>query len=152
MLDLSTLELKKSFAKVYADKYSIDLSLLCAVIDHESSWNPWAIRFEPAFEVKYIKPALPALPSTRELTEAMSFGLMQIIGETAIELGFQGKFLSQLCDPGYGVDFGCRKLRRCLDQAGNNTILALLRYNGGSDRTYPVTVIGLKAKYQETTI
>jgi soluble lytic murein transglycosylase-like protein len=151
VLDLSTVELRKSFVKGYAEKYGIDLSLLCAVIEHESSWNPWSIRFEPAFESRYIKPALPAAPSTLELTKAMSFGLMQIMGETAIELGFQGKFLSQLCDPGYGVDFGCRKFRRCLDQAGNSETLALLRYNGGSDNTYPVTVIKLKANYVEAT-
>ena len=56
-------------------------------LEQESGWNTFAVRFEPAFEARYIKPALPSAPTTLELTKAMSFGLMQMMGEVAIEFG-----------------------------------------------------------------
>src|ERR1700723_1783076 len=104
MIDLSTTDERKLIAGKWATKYGLEVALVCAVAAHESSWNPFAVRFEPAFEARYIKPAVPAMPTTLELTKAMSFGLMQIMGETAIEFGFGGKFLTDLCDPDIGLD------------------------------------------------
>ena len=71
-MDLSTNDARLALAKKWATKYGLDPLIVCAVIEQESGWNPWAIRFEPAFEQRYIKPALPTAPTTRELTEAMS--------------------------------------------------------------------------------
>lgn len=147
MVDLSTLEARVALAAKYAAKYLLDCALICAMAEHESSWNPWAVRFEPAFEARYIKPSNPAMPTTLELTEAMSFGLMQIMGETAKELGFGGKFLTELCDPDVGMDFGCKKLRRCFDLKGPSTALVLLCYNGGADQNYPAQVQALMPAY-----
>ena len=48
-----------ALAKKWATKYGLDPLIVCAVIEQESGWNPWASRFEPAFEQRYIKPALP---------------------------------------------------------------------------------------------
>lgn len=147
-MDLSTIEARKQIAAKHAAKYGLDLALVCAVIEHESSWNPWAVRFEPEFEARYIKPALPLLPTTRELTEAMSFGLMQIMGETAIEFGFTGRFLTELCDPDQGIEYGCKKLQRCFS-THKVTDIALLDYNGGGDPNYPQLVAKFLPKYQE---
>lgn len=155
MIDLSTIEARKQLCGKWAEKWAVPCDLLCALCEHESSWNPWSIRFEPAFEARYIKPALPGMPTTTELTKAMSFGLGQIMGETAIELGFTGRFLTELCDPDVGVDFAARKLHRCLviNVPGKNKddsrdyTLALLAYNGGKNPSYPKLVLQYIGKY-----
>jgi len=146
--DLSTLIARKALAAKYGAKHGIDTVLICAVIEQESSWDPFAIRFEPAFEARYIKPAIPSMPTTLEMTKAMSFGLMQIMGETALEFGWKGKFLTELCDPDIGVDFGCAKLRHCLDIKGDNETEALLAYNGGGNPLYASQVLARKPTYE----
>lgn len=148
MSDLPTLVARKALAAKYAAKHGLDTVLVCAVCEQESSWDPFAIRFEPAFEARYIHPAIPSMPTTLEMTKAMSFGLMQIMGETAIEFGWKGKFLSELCDPDIGVDFGCAKLRHCLDIHGGDETAALLAYNGGSNSLYASQVLARKATYE----
>jgi len=34
--------------------HSLDPALVCAVVEQESAWNPWAIRYEPLFFAKYV--------------------------------------------------------------------------------------------------
>lgn len=127
-------------------KFGLQPSLVAAVCEQESSWNPWAIRFEPAFEARYIKPALPDAPTTREITKAMSFGLMQIMGEVAIELGWDGKFLTELCDPATGILYGCKKLQRCYLQHRDDST-SLLAYNGGGNSFYADQVLSRVKNY-----
>lgn len=150
MIDLSTNDARLVLAKKWGTKYGLDPLIVCAVIEQESSWNPWAIRFEPAFEERYIKPALPAAPSTRELTEAMSFGLMQVMGLVAIGFGWRGSFLSELCDPDVGVDFGCRKLQKCFAVHGDAEA-SLLSYNGGGNAFYGKQVLARVSHYEPQT-
>lgn len=134
-------------AKNAAALHDIDPSLVCAVCEHESEdWNPWAMRFEPAFDKKYEQP-MHKLP-TEEIACSTSWGLMQIMGQTARELGFTHGFLTQLLDPAIGIEFGCRKLRHCLDRNSGDVHKALLMYNGGSNLSYPDLVMPRMAKYQ----
>jgi soluble lytic murein transglycosylase-like protein len=151
MIDLSSNEARLALATKYAVKYGLEPAIVAAVCEQESSWNPFAVRFEPAFEARYIKPALPAAPTTRELCLAMSFGLMQIMGETAKEFGFTGAFFSELCDPDLGVDFGCKKLQRCFFNHGNVEDAALLAYNGGGNLTYGAQVLARVSRYQSVS-
>lgn len=146
-MDLSTLQARLALAQKWGGKYHLDPAMICAVCEQESSWNPWASRFEPAFEARYIKPAIPAMPTTAELEEAMSFGLMQVMGEVAKEFGFQGTDYPRLCDPDTGVDFGCRKLLRCFSIHGADEN-GLLAYNGGSNRLYGQQVLARVSKYE----
>lgn len=146
-MDLSTINTRKQIAGKYAAKYNLDTALICAVCEQESSWNPFAIRFEPTFEARYIHPAIPTAPTTLEITKAMSFGLMQIMGQTAIEFGWQGHFLTELCDPDTGIDFGCRKLAKCIVDHPNDTGAALLAYNGGGNSAYAPQVLARVSKY-----
>ena len=32
----------------------LDAALVCAVVEQESGWNPWAMRYEPAFTMRPI--------------------------------------------------------------------------------------------------
>jgi soluble lytic murein transglycosylase-like protein len=151
-VDLSTIDVRRALVAKWAAQHGLAIEIVCAVCEQESSWDTNAVRFEPAFETRYIHPALPAAPTTLEMTKAMSFGLMQIMGETAIEFGFKfgvdGRFLTALCIPDVGVDFGCRKLRRCFDLHGGDPELSLLAYNGGSNTSYGREVLARVPAYQ----
>lgn len=142
-----------------AVRHGITRGVVCAVCEEESgnrdnvlpnvfeSWNQWAVRFESGFEERYIKPKVPNIPTTEELTLAISFGLMQIMGQTAREFGYTDRYLTGLCDPATGVEYGCRKLRHCLDRARGDVRSALLFYNGGGDTNYPLRVMPRISKY-----
>ena len=150
MEDLQTLESRKALGKKYGTKYLIDPALVCAVVEHESSWNPWAMRYEPMFFDHYIQPLLnnnTIHTMTEAIGRATSYGLMQTMGQVAREFGFQGKFLCQLCDPEISLDFGCKKLVKCLDSSNGDIEKALLSYNGGGDPNYPNAVMQLMQKY-----
>jgi soluble lytic murein transglycosylase-like protein len=75
------------------------------------------------------------------------------MGQLARELGFKGKFLSELCDPLVGLEYLCRALNQKLGFAGGNMEKALLFYNGGGNPNYPTEVLARVEKYksQEAT-
>ncbi len=146
-IDLSTIQARKALAQKYALKHILDSALVAAVCEQESGWNPWAVRFEPGFLSRYVHPVDPLKPTTMEILKATSFGLMQVMGEVAIELGWSGRFLTELCDPDIGVDFGCKKLAQCLDHNSGDQRAALLAYNGGSDLSYPDQVMARMSVY-----
>ena len=136
----------ETLAKNTAAAVGLDPVLVCAVIEQESNWNTWAMRFEPMFLAHYVKPALPEAPTTRELARATSWGAMQIMGEVALEFGFIGPYLSALCDPEQGILLGCKKLKKCIDSRPD-VRSALLAYNGGGNLNYADQVIARMNSY-----
>ena len=137
-------ELLIPIIKQSAKEASIDPLLVAAFIQQESNWNPWAIRFEKKFYEKFVlqqpnatlqkwnpflKTGVPTIETERWLLGS-SFGLMQIMGLTARENGFHGQYLSELCNPLTGIQFGIRYLKTKLDiYEGDDAIAA---YNAGS--------------------
>jgi len=137
-----------ALAKQKAAEHGLDPALLCSLAHHESgNWQPWAIRYEPAFFDRYLAP-LKGISDTEKRARAFSYGLTQIMGQTARELGFAGDYLAELCDPTTNLEFGCRKLARCMDRVNNDKRAALLAYNGGANPTYPDLVLRLLTRYQ----
>ena len=113
-MDLTSQSVRVNLATRHATLYGLDPLIVCAVIDQESDWDTWAIRYEPAFFSRYIQPIQSGprpLSATEAAARAFSFGLMQIMGQTARELGFASLFLVELCDPDTGVDFGLFRSR-----------------------------------------
>ncbi len=47
-----------ALARRAAAAQSLDPALVCAVVEQESAWNPWAIRYEPLFFAKTLRAAL----------------------------------------------------------------------------------------------
>jgi len=133
-----------NLARTIAGTFNLDPSLVCALVENESSWLPNAVRFEEQFYEHYEK-ALK-LPESEELGRSASYGLTQIMGQTAREYGFKENF-RLLYDPEVNLHLGCQKLRRCLDLHGWKVRDALLAYNGGSDLKYPDRVLGRQPKY-----
>jgi soluble lytic murein transglycosylase-like protein len=136
-------------ARNIAEEHDLDPALVCAVIEQESAWNPWAVRYEPAFLARYVAPLYTAgkLGATETYTRAISWGLMQVMGQVAREFGFKESSLAELCDPGTGVEFGCRILAARLARAKGDVAAALLAWNGGADTNYPVQVLARKRNY-----
>lgn len=133
---------------------AVPFAIVKAVIWKESGFDQWAIRAEPQYrymwdvrkgqpfrkllpeEVKSLRapkdfPAMAFVsPDTEWWSQRMSFGLMQVMGAVARELGYAGKFLTQLSDPDLGVRFGCEYLNRLLARYDDASAM-LAAYNGG---------------------
>ena len=132
--------------RTIAIRHELDPALVCAVVEQESAWDPHAIRYEPAFRARYISPL--GLAPTEEIARSISWGLMQVMGQVARELGFAGNFLSALCDPGIGLDTGCIALAAKLSRADGNVSRALALWNGGASLDYAPEVLARAAKYR----
>lgn len=136
------------FGKIIQDQHrktGLNPRLIAAVIQQESSGNPYAVRYEPEFYKRYIQtktkqslggywPRL-ATEETERRFRTSSFGLMQIMGQVAREQNFRGEFLTELCDPAVNLDICCAFLAELLEKRGS-VEAALLRYNGGGAPDY----------------
>lgn len=111
-----------------AEKYGLPWPLVMAVVDVESSGNPWAYRYEPAYQWLVGQGLTP----TEQMAQRTSWGLMQVMGAVAREYGFKG-WLTELCQPDVGLEYGCRHLKRYADRY-RNWLDAIAAYNAGSPR------------------
>jgi soluble lytic murein transglycosylase-like protein len=128
---------------------SLDPALVCAVVEQESGWNPWAMRYEPAFFAKYVANLYTnnKISASEAYARGFSWGLMQVMGQVARETGFDALFLSALCDPEQGLATGCRVLRKKLDAMAGDATRALLAWNGGGNPAYAAQVLARRAHY-----
>ena len=122
-----------------ADRYDLPVKLVKAIVQVESGNNPWAARYEPAFYTRYVADrghrVWPGCSrETEERLRATSLGLMQIMGQTARERGFDGPFLTSLCDPMIGLEFGCRYLAQQVKRYSGDVEAAVAAYNAGTAR------------------
>jgi len=139
-----------ALAEQAAQAEGLDPALVCAVIEQESGWNPWSMRYEPAFFAKYVAPLYTnnKVGATEAYARGISWGLMQVMGQTAREKGANSPFLSTLCDPVVGLAIGCRVLRHKLDAASGDTRRALLAWNGGANPDYADEVLARMPRYR----
>lgn len=131
-------------------RLNIDPILVACIIQTESAGNCFAVRYEPAFYRRYIEDkkellghvpkSIPTLDTELRL-RAFSFGLMQIMGQTAREVGFKGDNLTLLFKPEINIEVGCLVLLSKLKKHSFDKKKALLNYNGGADLEYPYRVL-----------
>jgi soluble lytic murein transglycosylase-like protein len=125
--------------------------LVCAIVEQESAWDRWALRYEPAFYAHYVEPQLArgAIADEGEArARAFSWGLMQVMGQVAREHGFAGASLAVLCDPAMCLTVGCRVLAAKLAAAEGNVTRALLLWNGGATPDYAADVLARAPHYR----
>ena len=149
-------------AVLAAKEFKIAPELFIALILNESSGNPLATRWERRFYIRYIcdKPLhqiggnQPAeidnyQETIERLCRAYSWGLCQIMGQTAREFGFRGRSLWELLDSDTNTKLGAQIFAHKRDQAlkknpnatdQERDRLTLLAYNGGGDLEYPERV------------
>ena len=142
-----------ALAHAAAARHNLDPALVCAIVEHESSWNPWSLRFEPAFFAKYIGPLftnnkIDPPTNTEAYSRAFSWGLMQVMGQAARERGFEGEFLSGLCEPAAALEAGCELFAHKLSVAQGNVPRALQLWNGGANPDYAAQVQARAAAYR----
>jgi len=149
---------------LFEDRFAIPRGLALAVVEQESAFDPWAWNPEPKYRYLWnlrtnqpfrkLTPAeiaseVPPLDFKAYLGvsadaewwgQQASWGLMEVMGAVAREYGFRGRFLSQLCDPPVGLEYGCRHLAAYL-QRFKEPFPALEAYNGGPG------AVGKNAKY-----
>ncbi len=136
-------------AREIAAAHKLDPTLVCAVIEQESGWKPWAIRYEPAFFAKYVAPLYTnnKISASEAYARGFSWGLMQVMGQVARENGFAADYLSALCDPRQGIALGCLVLQKKLAAANGDVERGLLAWNGGANPAYPAAVLARQEKY-----
>ena len=139
-----------AMARRAADAEGLDGAVVCAVVEQESGWNPWAIRYEPLFFAKYVAPLYTnnKVGATEAYARGISWGLMQVMGQTAREMGVNSLHLATLCDPPVGLTVGCKILKKKLDANGGDLHKALLAWNGGGNPDYADEVLARVAKYR----
>lgn len=157
-------------------KFKLDAKLVKAQVQIESGGHPYAFNPEPVY--RYLWDVVKKVPfrhvDAMELASKIppkdfpsltggkdhewwgqqcSWGLMQIMGAVAREHGFDGLYLSELCDAAVNLDLGCRHLAGLLKWAHGNEEQALAAYNGGRagnnippfrNRPYALKVLTLK--------
>ncbi len=95
-----------------AQRYNVPESWIKAVIETESSWNPKAYREEP------------------KINDA-SYGLMQLLYNTALGLGYSGTS-SGLFDPATNIDLGTKLLGQHRAAYGDDFRRVYSAYNSGN--------------------
>jgi soluble lytic murein transglycosylase-like protein len=138
-----------TLARKAAAAQALDPALVCAVVEQESAWNPWAIRYEPLFFSKYVASLYTnnKISASEAYARGFSWGLMQVMGQVAREAGFDALFLSALCDPEQGLAVGCKVLRKKLDASAGDATRALLAWNGGGNPNYAAQVLARRSHY-----
>ena len=129
-----------------AQELALPASLIAAVIQEESRFDEWATRTEPRYfckveKVRRISGAvctrahrLGPTAFTELVDRSRSYGLMQIMGETAREQGFDRPFLAELYIPSNAIAHGAMLLKRLLTRYHNDTLSAISAYNQGTAR------------------
>jgi len=119
--------------------HGLPFQLVRAIAIVESSGDTFATRYEPEFYERYvrgdgtIKAFSPCSLQTERTLRATSFGLMQVMGQVARERGYRGPYLTSLCDPATGLQYGCLHLAAMRRRfAGLGWDAACAAYNGGA--------------------
>ncbi len=121
-----------------AQKYDLPVQLVAALCQVESGCNPMATRYEPGYRwvVEFDSPYTTS--ATERVHQQTSWGLMQLMGANARDLGYRGP-MPALCDPWLGLDLGCRFLRRLIDRYDGALLDAVSAFNQGRARRDPGT-------------
>ena len=127
-MGLSMEKLSSSIAKTYG----LDPNLVMAIIHTESRNDPNAMRYERGYRylVNFNSPLVSG--STEKMQQSTSWGLMQIMGATARDMGCKEPWLNCLLDPETNIKYGCQHLARLIKKHGVRG--GVSSYNQGSPR------------------
>lgn len=121
-------------------------ALLAGIIQEESRFDAWATRMEPRYmNSKRVSRAAEhwsalhaGIPTafTERADRSRSYGLMQIMGETAREEGYNARYLAALFAAPDGLRAGAKHLKILLARYPHDTLSAISAYNQGSPRKH----------------
>ncbi|SRR5579883_18123 len=143
-----------------AAKYTLPSSLIAGVIQEESRFDEWATRSEPGYlankrirheAIRWARVHPGSATALTELNDrSRSYGLMQIMGETARQQGCSMRFLAELYMPDSAIDHGARLLKRLILRYHGDTLSAISAYNQGSARKRRGTFANARYVYRVT--
>jgi len=123
-----------------AARHDIPPEIIAAMVHQESAGDHKAYRYEPGWRYWYLTggvlraPAGISLPTER-MQQATSWGLMQVMGAVAREMGCELKWLADIRDdPALALDLGCSYLARLRKRFGGGVERWLGAYNSGSPK------------------
>ncbi len=95
-----------ALARKAAAAQSLDPALVCAIVEQESSWNTWAMRYEPAFFAKYVAGLYTnnKITASEAYARGFSWGLMQVMGQVALRHGLRRHISLRALRPRFGPD------------------------------------------------
>lgn len=153
-----------AIVKQKAPAYSLDPRLVACIIYQESGGDEEAFRFEDEFfdrhyldylstpprkqrkELAGYVPVFPPSLRSELRARAASWGVMQILGETARVVGFDARYLPSCRKTEINVELGCKFLRRLFDKAATlhpdwteqRTLTLVLTWWNGSEEYPPL--------------
>jgi len=147
-------ELISYIKKIFEDyKFEIvNLPLVLAIIEQESSFEPYAIRYEPKLSNKYIQDPKKHKPKncsydTEVFLQKCSFGLMQIMGFNARVYGMTG-WLTKLFSPFENLTYGIKHLDYLENKRKIKNLERLMgAYNGQNNEQYVRSVMTRYEKF-----
>jgi soluble lytic murein transglycosylase-like protein len=114
----------------------VDPDLAISIAEVESHFNELAVRFEANWKylihVESLARNSHISQDSERILQMCSWGMMQVMGSVARELGHRGNLL-ELTRPELGVRYGCLKLKELTKKYSNQEDL-IAAYNAGSPR------------------
>lgn len=118
------------------DPYPVSPALLYSIAMIESSLDPNTVRYEPNwryyYDIKKFADDLDITSQTEHVLQSMSWGLMQVMGTVARELGFT-RHLTELINPHFNVAIAIKKLEELFNKYDNLEDV-VSSYNQGNPR------------------
>lgn len=128
-----------SLIKQECARRELDAQLICALIEAESGFNTYAMRYEPNSMRPVATSVCARVNRISEETEAQcqrfSWGMGQVLGSTARWLGYRDA-LPFLCDPKQGIFWTCEAFEK-LGSPYKLPEEKLAAYNAGSVKKQP---------------
>jgi soluble lytic murein transglycosylase-like protein len=129
---MDTSELKALIAN-YAQQHGLDPAIVYGVCVKESSLDPVQVRYEPSWmwfiDNHHGQPAACS-DATERICQAISWGLMQVLGAVYRELGYVGWLSAIAADVDVQLEYGCRYLAKKIKRYGSLRS-GLSAYNAG---------------------
>ena len=138
-----------------AQEHGVDTSLALAIAEVESGFDPFAARYEPGFRYtdRNAKRPRACTVQTELNQQSTSWGLMQVMGIVARELGHRG-WLSELVQAEVGALYGVLFIKKKMERFGSQGIEAVISaYNAGKpisgNRAYVEKVLAAKVRWEK---
>jgi len=132
----------------WAKTYALPVNIVKSQVMVESGGDQWACRFEKRWRW-FLNPMIWAKlvnisKATEVVCQQMSWGLLQVMGTVARELGHK-EDITRLCDVDIGLKYGCMKLRKEVDRWGSME-RGLAAYNAGHPKRKAGQIYSIKVR------